>query len=52
MDNLNHISVDYDKAISFLKYITINKKKYLKNLDRIKRINIHHIALIIVWGQL
>ncbi len=43
--NLNHITIDYDKAISFLKDISINKRKYLKNLDSIKRINHNQIYM-------
>ena len=45
IDNLNHITIDYDEAISFLKDISINKRKYLKNLDSIKRINHNQIYM-------
>ena len=45
IDNINHIAIDYNESISFLKDVSIDKKKYLKNLDSIKRINHNQIYM-------
>lgn len=47
IDNLHHLTIDYDEAISFLKDVfpSGEKKKYLKNYDSIKKISLNQIYI-------